>query len=597
MREGRERGVSDLPNLVSRLSRRDFVVAGGVGVALSSAAEASALPLNASAGAWDSETDVLVVGSGAAASTAAIAAHASGAKVLMVEKSPVIGGTTAKSGGGIWIPDNFMLREKGIKDARLPFLSYCASYSFPHLFDPGSPTLGLPDDAFALLDAFYTNASPMTDFLRSTGTLNIGAFLVANPKGEGEGIPDYGPLDGHNQVPRGRCLGMRKPDGSPGFGPEMIRQFNVKFDALQLPRLTRHQVSNVVLDDRGSVVGVEAQTERGSVRIRARRGVVFGTGGFAYNRELLNRHHIAPVYGGCGVATNTGDFVAIAGAIGARFGNMASAWRAQIVLEEALQYLTVPSDVWSPPGDSMVMVNKYGKRAVNEKRNYQDRTRALLSYDANRWEFPNQLMFMLYDQRTAEMYAGVHPIPDRPTGSPAVIAGATWSELAERLDRRLGELASQTGGVRLDPGFKAGLADTLSRFNRFAANGKDEDFQRGDFAFELETRPMFGLPRLDTRWGGESERNVMMYPMQEKGPYYALILAPGVLDTNGGPVINANAQVVTQDGSAIPGLYGAGNCIASPCHDAYWGMGGTLGPAMTFGYIAGRHAAARASGD
>jgi 3-oxosteroid 1-dehydrogenase len=584
------------PKNPSRLSRRDFVLAGGVGVGLSAASSASAEPLNAaSVTKWDREADVVVVGSGGAASTAAMTAHAGGASVLMLEKSPVLGGTTAKSGGGLWIANNFRLRAKGSDDARLPFLSYCASYSFPHLFDPESPTLGLPQNAFALLDAFYANGSPMVDLMRSTGALNIGGFLYPDDQNNRFDIPDYGPLDGQNKTPRGRCLGIRKPDGSAGFGPEMIRQFNAKFDALKLPRLTRHRVTGVVQDNDGVVVGVEAQTETGAVRIRAKRGVIFGSGGFAYNRDLLNQHHNTPVYGGCGVATNTGDFVQIAGGLGAQFGNMASAWRAQIVLEEALQYLTVPSDIWSPPGDSMILVNKYGKRAVNEKRNYQDRTRASLAYDANRWEFPNQLMFMLYDRRAADMYAGVHPIPDIPTGSPAVIVGATWSDLADKLDQRLSELSSQTGGVRLDPQFKSELSSTVQRFNRFAANGKDEDFQRGESAFETETRPIFGTPRLDTKWGAGEGKNITMFPMQDAGPYYAIILAPGVLDTNGGPVINANGQILRQDGAPIRGLYGAGNCIASPSHDAYWGMGGTLGPAMTFGYIAAKHALASVS--
>lgn len=577
----------------SRLSRREFVVAGGAGLGASMAVGISAPALGAASVArWDRETDVIVVGSGAAASSAAITAQANGAQVLMLEKAPVLGGTTAKSGGGFWIPNNYRLREKGIDDARMPFLSYCASYSFPHLFDPQSPTLGLSDNQFALLDAYYCNASAMTDLMRSTGTLKVGRFHFL-PETQAADVPDYGPLDNHNKVPRGRTLGVLKPDGSLGFGPEMIRQFHLKLEALGIPRLTGHRVTGVVVDDGGAAIGVEAQTDGRQIRVRARRGVIFGSGGFAYNRELLNRHHLAPVYGGCGVATNTGDFVEIAAALGAQFGNMASGWRAQIVLEEALQYVTVPADVWSPPGDSMFLVNKYGRRALNEKRNYHDRTRMQVAYDANRWEFPNQLMFMIYDQRTAEMYAGVHPIPDVPTGSPAVIVGATWDALAERLDERLAELSGQTGNVRLDAGFKAELARTVERFDRFAKNGKDEDFQRGDFAFDKETRPMFGLPRLDTRWGGESAQNFTLHPMQGEGPYYAVILAPGLLDTNGGPVINADAQILRSNGTPIPGLYGAGNCIASPAHDAYWGMGGTLGPAMTFGYIAGKHVAGR----
>lgn len=566
------------------------MVAGGVGIGASVATTMPTPALSAAAVEnWDRETDVVVVGSGAAASAAAATARLNGATVIMLEKSPVIGGTTAKSGGAFWIPNNFRLREKGVDDAKIPFLCHVASYSYPHLFDPESKTLGLSKNAFALLEAYYESGTVMTDLFRSTGTLRVGQFYI-EPNGEALGWVDYGRLDGYNRAPKGRSLGVVRADGSLGTGGELIIQFNAKFDALQVPRLTSHQVTRLILNDAGAVVGVEAKTAERIVRIRARRGVIFGTGGFAYNRDLLNSHHIAPVYGGCGVPTNTGDFVGIAAAVGAKMGNMASAFRAQIVLEEALQYASVPSDVWVPPGDSMFLVNKYGRRGLNEKRSYHDRTRAQVAYDPNRWEFPNQLMFMLYDERTAALYGGIHPLPDLPTGSSAVLAGNTWDELADRLDERLAALSSQTGNIRLAPSFKAELAKTVSRFNRFARNGKDEDFERGDFEFDLATDTIYGMPRTNTRWGTTSGKNLTMYPMQEKGPYFAIILAPGVLDTNGGPTINANGQIIREDGTPISGLYGAGNCIASPCHDVYWGLGGTIGPAMTFGYLAGKHA-------
>lgn len=579
---------------LSRLSRRDFVVAGGASLGISAAASLSAPALSASAVSnWDRQTDVIVVGSGGAASAAALTARLAGAGVLMLEKSPVIGGTTAKSGGAFYIPNNFRLREKGIEDARIPFLSHVASHSYPHLFDPASPTLGLSEATFSLLDAFYENGTVMADLFRSSGALRIGHFSMT-PEGDQIGWPEYGRLDGYNKVPRGRSLGVVKADGSLGTGSEMIRQFNAKFDDLQLPRLTGHQVTRLVLDEAGAVVGVEALTGERPVRFRARRGVIFGSGGFAYNREMLNRHHITPVYGGCGVPTNTGDLVTIASAVGAKFGNMASAWRAQIVLEEALQYVSVPSDIWVPPGDSMLLVNKYGKRALNEKRNYQDRTRAQIAFDANRSEFPNQLMFMLYDSRTAELFAGVHPLPDLPTGASSVIVGNNWDDLSDRLDERLAALSSQTGNIRLAPTFKAELAKTVSRFNRFAENGKDEDFERGDREYDLMTASIYGAARSGTRWGTTAGKNPTMYPLQEKGPFYAVILAPGVLDTNGGPVINANGQILRENNTPIDGLYGAGNCIASLCRDSYWGMGSTLGPAMTFGYLAGKHASSTA---
>ncbi|AMK20790.1 MULTISPECIES: FAD-dependent oxidoreductase [Sphingomonadales] len=367
----------------SRLSRRAFIQAGGAGLAVSTLGAAASAPAVAAVGRqWTQIADIVVVGSGAAASVAALAAAKDGAKVLMLEKAPVYGGTSAKSGGAFWVPNNFRLKERGIEDPKASLLAYCAAYSYPHLFDSNSPTLGLGEDVYKLLEAFYDNASPMTDMLREIKAAEIGRFHVL-PDGQGTDLPDYGVLDGNNKVPRGRCLGPIKPDGSPGFGAELMRQIKARIDAYGIPLLTSHQVVRLVTDGDGAVLGVEALNDGKEVSFGARKGVIFATGGFTYNREMLNLHQTGPVYGGCGVPTNTGDFVSIAGAVGAKLGNMGSAWRAEIVLEEALEYVSVPSDVWIPPGDSMFIVNRYGNRVFNEKRNYHDRARVHQHYDPN----------------------------------------------------------------------------------------------------------------------------------------------------------------------------------------------------------------------
>jgi 3-oxosteroid 1-dehydrogenase len=566
--------------VASRVSRRGFLAAGGVALSVTGAQSAQA----ATGAQTSRQADLVVVGSGAAATSAAITAAAAGGRVIQLEKAPITGGTSAKSGGAIWIPNNFWLRAKGLDDPREPFLAYCAQYSYPHLFDPSSKTLGLDQNSYELIAAFYDNAAPMLDWMMS-----IGAFKVYKP----EGFPDfydYGVIDGLNRRSKGRGLFQQREDGSVGFGAELMRRMGAKARALGVEVLVEHEATRLLTDSSGAVVGIEARHGDNLVSISARKGVVFGTGGFTYNREMLNLHMKEPVYGGCGVPTNTGDFVGLAASVGAKLGNMAGAWRSQIILEEAVQYVTVPSPMWIPPGDSMIIVNRHGKRFGNEKRNYHDRSRAQGAYDANVPEFPNQLGFMIYDQRNAELYAGSHPLPSSPTGSDFVIAAPTLPALTQAIEARLKDLSSVTGGLVLAPDFGKALDVTVTRFNRFAGAGRDDDFGRGSYTYDVEVAPSYSPRQPIARWKDTVGANPVLYPLASEGPYYAIIVAPGTLDTNGGPVIDKNARVLRHDGTPIKGLYGAGNCIASPGHDAYYAAGVTLGLGLTFGHLAARHA-------
>ena len=120
----------------------------------------------------------------------------------------------------------------------------------------------------------------------------------------------------------------------------------------------------------------------------------------------------------------------------------------------------------------------------------------------------------------------------------------------------------------------------------FARSGEDQDFQRGKAAYDREWQLVFSPQRADSGWPPNEGPSITMYPLRDEGPYYAVILAAGALDTCGGPAIDATARVLDTEDHPIPGLFGAGNCIASPSGEAYWGAGHTLGLSMTFGYIA-----------
>jgi 3-oxosteroid 1-dehydrogenase len=274
---------------------------------------------------------------------------------------------------------------------------------------------------------------------------------------------------------------------------------------------------------------------------------------------------------------------------------MNNAWLAPIPLEIALQKSPYLSGMFAVPGDSMIWVDKYGKRVVNEKTIYNELAMSFLAYDPAKLEYPRLLMFMIWDERSNTLWKAVE---EHPPTSPSrlaldnygnviyddfhVIKGATLDELASNLEARLSELAPQTGGFELDESFRQNLPGSLARFSELARTGHDDDLMRGDNPIEL-------IFNGEAREGNDTG-NPTMYPISEAGPYYATIVCAGTLDTKGGPVTNTSGQVLNVDGEPVPGLYAVGNCVANASAQAYWAGGGTIGPYFTFAYLASEHA-------
>jgi 3-oxosteroid 1-dehydrogenase len=572
------------------VSRRQFLAFAGA--ASVSAAGCAAVKWNQRGrrADFDKEADVVVVGTGAAGCIAALFAADAGAEVLIVEKAPIFGGTTAKSGGVYFIPGNRFEREKGLKEPREATIRDVARNAYPQIYRADRPRFGLPEHEYALLEALYDNGPLAVDALDAMGALHsMTADTMVGP------LPDYVDTSRGGEKVVDRRLWARKSDGSFGLGDEMVRQLRAAIEKRGVPVLLGHRARRLVTNARREIVGIETETADGAtVRLRTRRGVVFASGGFTHNPEMLRNYQPGPIHGGCAVPSNEGDFVPMALSVGAKLGNMQSAWRAQIVLEQALQFSSTPDDVFMPPGDSMILVNRLGTRVVNEKVNYNERTRAHFAWDSYRKEWINAVLFMIYDRRTAELFAGRFPLPPAGATAPYVVSADTLDKLATAVDARLERLAPKTGGIRLDPTFGRHLGESVHRFNRFAESGVDDEFRRGEQLYDREWHAkIWSFANQGTAWKLDKP-NITMYPLAAKGPYYAILLGSGTLDTNGGPVVDASAQVLDASDKPIPGLYGAGNCIASPTGPCYYAGGGTLGPAVAFGYLAGKSAAAAA---
>ncbi len=574
-------------------------------------------------GGWDTSADVVVIGSGAGGLVAAIAAAERGATVVVLEKAPTAGGTTRKSGGGSWVPNNRFMRELGLHDDRTAALRLMARTARPTDFQPDAAGYGLPAWQFTQLEAFFDDAAATFAELEQLGILE--QFHLPD-------FPDYYSELAEDVPATGHLIVPRMPDGVGGDGRELIRQLTAALERHGGSLLTEHRVTSAIVSDDGRVVGIAADTPAGPTRIEARRGVIFATGGFTHNKELRESLLIGPIFGGGAALTNEGDFVPIAQTLGAAMRNMNQFWGCPFIIEETVAKDPMALGVSTVVGDSLLFVNRYGRRVVNEKDRYSEKVRAMFAWDGQRAEYPNLPLFAIWDQRTMDHCA------DNPYDGGLIVGadgdqshmvqGETLAELAIALDAHLAKFAEVTGGARLSEDFADRLSEAIERFNGFALAGHDEDFRRGDTLIERyfhnismgtagveggqvavaklsvaagasarsdegpqESMPWAGTAGVEGSQAPPAVPSSTMYPLALEGPYYAAILVPGTLDTKGGPMTDTGGRVLDHAGRPIEGLYAVGNCAASPSGQGYWGPGCTLGLIITQAWRAGLTAA------
>lgn len=537
------------------------------------------------------ETDVIVLGTGAAGMAAALAARESGAEVLLVERFDRIGGTSAISGGVIWVADNPWMRAAGIDDSREDALAYFRSLDHGDLVDE-------------TLEAFVDRGPEALAFLESIDALKVAVlpgypdYYLDRPGAKPQGsraldhdlfsldeLGDWAakiyaieepkplmlretPLGGATEMVAPEVLGQRMAARQCGFGQAMVARLLKACLARGIETLLGVETRRLVRDGI-RIAGIEGMQGGTPLTVHARRGVVIATGGFEWDEDKRQTFLRGPVTAPASPPTARGEGLALAMAAGAKLGNMTSAWwaptlvtpdapwasgeqRAQIILIER----TVPHSI---------MVNRQGKRFCNEAANYSALGGVFHQFDPANYDYLNLPAYLVFDAQYAERY----PLGTRMPGQPIpdwVACADTVEQLAERI------------GVPA-----AALSETIARFNAHADRGDDPDFGRGTSAY-------------DHFYGDRSRSGaaVTLGPVA-KTPFYAVEIASGLLGTNGGPRTDGSARVLGHDGQPVAGLYGAGNAIACPTGGVYAGAGGTLGPALTFGYIAGR-AAASANG-
>jgi 3-oxosteroid 1-dehydrogenase len=504
-----------------KTSRREFLKAAGAGTAAAGVGAITLSSTQAAAQTFDAEYDIVVAGGGGAGLPVALFSRWLGNKVIVLEKAGTLGGTSFKAAYWYWVPNNAAMQKAGIPDSKEHFLRYVARLSQPQYYDANNPHYGLSDWEYSMCEAIYDSAGVGTELLAEKGAL---PYRHVAP------VPDYF-AEMETIGATGRVLFPKDGAASMSDGGQVAtRTLSTACRRDGVTIRTGHRVQKVIRNETGEVIGVEAKNDDGVIRIKARKAVIFATGGFTHDPELRRNFLSIPVYGGCAAMTNEGDFVRISSTLGVQLRNMNYAWMCPVSFEKAIAKDPSMIGCFSVAGDSMIFVDKRGKRVVNEKLHYNELAQKFFEWDGANAEFPNLILTSIWDQRAQENSASheygrliVPPgLDDR-----HVIKGATLEELAANIDARMQKYAGQNGGMRIAPDFVANLKATVKRFNEFAKTGKDLDFHRGERGVDL----LFNGNVKDE----PGRKNPTMWPLSDKGPYYAAFVTGGTLDTKGGP--------------------------------------------------------------
>ncbi len=547
---------------------------------------------------WDSTVDFVAVGSGGGGMVAALTAADAGASVLVLEKQPLVGGSTAMSGGVVWVPNNPVMASLGVADSFDDAMTH---------FEAVVGDVG-PASSDARRRAFLTAGPEMVSFLQVAGVRFAYCSGYSDYYSEAKGGHDEGraiepvPFDG-------RILGGWLEKLQPGLAASLglavmtnearsLSHYNRSIRAFEISARVvirtytarlRHQAlltngasliaqmlhiatsrgvqiwTDAPLEDLvvegGRVVGVKVPRAGRSVFVRARGGLLLSAGGFAHNPEMRKEYSgNQPNEGKWSIANpgDTGEAIRAAMALGAKTDLMDEAWWLPSPRTGRFGQSTLDQARQRP---RTIYVDAAGKRFVNESNSYMEVGRAMY---ARNLETPAVPCWLIFDDLYRKRYAHVR---SRPGYFPRRLLESGMLKQAWTIH----DLARLCG---IDP---AGLSDTLERFNQSAVNGLDPEFGRGESAYNRA----LGDP------------NPRVHPCVgpiDRPPYYAVQVLPGDIGTCGGLLTDEDARVLAQDDKPIPGLYATGNTTATVMGRHYLGPGASIANSMVFGYLAARHA-------
>ena len=561
---------------------------------------------------WDYEYDVVVVGSGNGALTSALCAHDGGAKTLVIEKSDQFGGTSATSGGGVWIPNNRYAKAENVDDSDQDARDY---------IDSVSPKGKIKED---LIETYIAEGPRMINYLHENSKVkyrnlpHYPDYFPDNPGGKGgnrsmepetisgtklgndlaklrEQHPQtaftMGPINMNFTQVEGQLLLGALPGWKSLFAKlitKYILDIPMRFKwGWKDRRLTMGNagVARLILslkdrdvdlwidtgmtdliENKGKVIGIKANKYGSEINIKANKGVILASGGFEKDQNLREQYLPQPTNSDWSAANiyNTGDALKAALKLGADTHQMDTGWWSTVmkVPNQEKGWLSMVDK--SMPGN--YTVNKNGERFSNESQNYVSFVDDMFKQYAE--GNPCAPCYMIFDSNFRKNRP-CGPLLQGTMQPDSSVPKEWWTPSFLSKGDTLKELAEIVG---IDP---QGLLKTQAKVNKFSKTGKDLDLKRGDSAY-------------DRYYGDPSVTPNPCLACLEKGPFYCMVLYPGEMGTAGGLVIDVNARVLKADGVAIPGLYACGNCTTALL-PKYPGPGSTLGPAMTFGYLAAKH--------